>query len=124
VTHPSLPPNLSVTLGAEAHTTVNLSGNDLSFGGIVIDALHVSTDAINLTPQQQQDLESVLMTLLQDIVDESLNDALPALPIPSFTLPASVGAYGLPVGARLGIVSPALQTSPQHFILRGQIGVQ
>ncbi len=124
VSHPSLPPNLSVTLGAEAHTTVNLNGNDLSFGGIVVDALHVSTDAVNLSAQQQQDLQGVLISLIQDVVDESLNDALPALPIPSFTLPASVGAYGLPVGARLGIVSPTLQTSPQHFILRGQFGVQ
>ncbi len=122
VTHPSLPPNLSVTLGADAHTTVNLVGNDLSFGGIVIDAIHVSTDAINLTSQQQTDLQSVLMTLLQDIVNQSLNDALPAIPIPSFALPATLAQYGLPTGVRLGLVSPTLTVAPQHFTLRGNFG--
>lgn len=124
VTHPSLPPNLTITVGAEAHTTVALSGNDLSFGGIIIDQLHVSTDAINLTPQQQTDLQSVLQTFLQDIIDESLNDALPAIPIPSFELPTSLNSYGLPGGSSLGILSPALTVQPQHFILRGNFGIQ
>jgi hypothetical protein len=124
VSHPSLPPNLSITLGADAHATVTLVGNDLVFGGVVIDALHVSTDAINLTPSQQTDLETVLLTLLQDLVNQSLNDVLPAIPIPSFTLPQSLSTYGLPSGAKLGIVSPSLTTAPQHFTLRGQFGVQ
>jgi hypothetical protein len=124
VTHPSLPPNLTVTLGADAHATVDLAGNDLEFGGIVIDTLHVGTDTVNLSAQQQQDLEDVLKTLLQSIINSSLNDVLPAIPIPSFPIPASLGTFGLPVGAQLGIVGPSLSVAPQHFTLRGQFGVQ
>ena len=52
----------------------------------------------------------------------ALNDSLPALPIPSFTLPSSVSAYGLPGGAQLGITSPSLSRSGNHLLLRGGFG--
>lgn len=123
VVHPNLPPNLGVTVGADAHASVSLSGNDLIFGGIVIDDLHVSTDSINLSAQQQQDLEAVLTTLLQQLINESFNDVLPALPIPSFPLPSSLAQFGLPTGGRLGLKTPTLTVAPQHFTLRGSFGV-
>ncbi|HEX7704301.1 MAG TPA: hypothetical protein VF403_26345, partial [Kofleriaceae bacterium] len=60
----------------------------------------------------------------QQVIDTSLNNALPSLPIPSFTLPASLAAYGLPVGAQLGITNPTLAITPPHFVLRGGFGIQ
>ncbi len=61
--------------------------------------------------------------ILQDIVDRSLNDALPAIPIPGFTIPESLRSYGLPVGRELGITSPALALERGVFVLRGGFGV-
>lgn len=124
IQHPSLPPDLSVRLGADAHATVQLVGNDLTFGSIVIDQVHVSTDVVNLDAQEQQDLETALGALVQQLADQSLNNALPAIPIPAFTIPASLGQYGLPAGKQLGINNPSLSIAPQHFTLRGQFGIR
>jgi hypothetical protein len=124
VQHPDLPANLAVTLGADAHADVSLDGNDLVFGGVQVDELHVGTDDVNLTPTQQQTLEDTLLVLLQKVVDESLNGAIPALPIPAFTIPQSLSTYGLPSGKQLGINSPGLSIAPQHFTLKGQFGIR
>jgi hypothetical protein len=121
--NPVLPPDLSVRLGADAHASVSLIGNDLVFGSIVIDTLHVSTDSVNLSAEEQQELQTNLIALVQKLIDSSLNGALPALPIPSFTLPNSLNVYGLPGGSQLGVKSPSLSIAPQHFTLRGQFGV-
>jgi hypothetical protein len=124
VNHPSLPQNLAVRLGADAHASVSLVGNDLVFGGIVIDATHVGTDDINLDAQQQQSLQTLLGQLAQQLVNQSLNNALPAIPIPAFTIPATLMQYGLPAGKQLGINAPSLSVAPQHFALRGTFGVR
>lgn len=124
VQHPSLPANMAVRVGADAHASVSLVGNDIRFSGIVVDTVHVGTDDINLDAQQQQDLETVLAQLVQELANQSLNNALPAIPIPAFTIPASLGQYGLPAGQQLGVVSPVLSVAPQHFTLRGQLGIR
>jgi hypothetical protein len=124
VDHPDLPGNLQVSLGATLRTTVTLSGNDLRFGGITIGELHISSDALSLGPADQQQLEDMLRPLLQQLADSALNDALPSIPLPTFTIPSSLGPYGLPVGEELGITSPTLTTAPQHFTLRGGFGIR
>ena len=113
---------IRVTLGALASTDVALMGNDLSFSAITIDELFFSTGDVSLDPATRDVLEGFLRTLVQSIVDNVLNDSLPALPIPSFELPASLATYGLPAGAELGIRSPALAREDQHFVLRGSFG--
>lgn len=126
IQHPSLPPDLTVRFGADAHASVSLdtATNDLTFGTIVIDEVYVSTDIVNLDMQQQQDLETALLALAQQLVGQSLNNALPAIPIPAFTIPQSLGQYGLPVGKQLGINNPTLSIAPQHFTLRGNFGIR
>jgi Glucodextranase, domain B len=114
----------AVTVGVRAHTDVALVGNALSFSGIVIDELHLSSDAIDLTSMQQASLQMLIQQLVQQVIDTSLNSALPSLPIPSFTLPASLAAYGLPAGAQLGITTPSLVVTAPHFVLSGGFGVQ
>jgi hypothetical protein len=56
-------------------------------------------------------------------VSGSLSNALPALPIPSFPIPASLAAFGIPVGSSLDVMSPALQVSAPWFVLRGTFGI-
>lgn len=126
IQHPDLPAGLTVRFGADAHASVALdtATNDLTFSAITVDDVHVSTDVANLDAQEQQSLETVLGQLAQQLVDQSLNNALPAIPIPAFTIPASLAQYGLPAGKQLGINSPALSVAPQHFTLRGTFGIR
>ncbi len=113
---------LPVTLGARSTANVRLVGNDLAFDGIVIDELFFSTREVSLDEETREILEGFLISLVQSLVDSVLNDSLPAIPIPSFELPASLATYGVPVGTELGIRSPTLANEPQHFVLRGNFG--
>jgi hypothetical protein len=111
-----------VVLGARASTDVALSGNDITFGTITVTDLYFSAEGVSLDMSTRETLERFFTSLVQSIVDGALNDALPALPIPSFTLPASVSDFGLTPGMELGITSPALATERPHFVLRGDFG--
>jgi hypothetical protein len=115
---------IDITLGAIAETSVTINGTDLSFGSVNITELVFSTPSVALDASTRSVLEGFLRTLLQDIVDTSLNGALPSLPIPGFTLPASVGAFGLPVGQELTIVMPTLRDTLTHYILEGSFGLR
>ncbi len=112
-----------VTLGARATTNVTLAGEDLNFGRVTITELAFSTGDVSLDAETRATLEGFLRRLVQVMVDNLLNDSLPAIPIPSFPIPASLAPFGLPAGERLGITSPALRNEPQHFVLRGGFGV-
>jgi hypothetical protein len=124
IQYPGLPPNTAVTFGARAHTTVSLSGNDLVFGGFVLDEVRVSSDLFTFDAAELMTIEDALADVAQNIITQSLNNAIPAIPIPAFEIPSSLGTFGLPVGEELGIVNPALQSSGQHFVLRGSFGLR
>lgn len=115
---------LTLNLGATATSSVTLNGNDLVFGNVVIDELYFSPEGVSLDETNRDILEQFLRRLLQNVLNQSLNGALPALPIPSFELPASVGQFGLPVGAQLGVRQPGLSNTMTHFVLDGAFGVR
>jgi hypothetical protein len=123
VTDPSTSTSITVAFGARAHAAIALTGDDLHFSGITIDELHVSSDAGAWDATEQQTIEDLLHALAQQLVDQSLNNALPALPIPSFPIGSSLTSFGIPVG-NLGISSPVLSETPPHFVLRGGLGLQ
>ncbi len=111
-----------VSIGARASGAVTLMGDSLRFGSITLDETHVSVSSESITASDRAALSAAATMLLQTYVTRSLNDALPTIPIPSFAIPASLGTYGLPVGAQLGIRSPALTQTRQRFELRGGFG--
>ncbi len=115
---------IRASLGARASTTVTLVGNDLRFAGVRLDELYVGFDDTSMSSMERDNLAMAMRMILQDIVDRSLNDALPAIPIPGFTIPESLRSYGLPVGRELGITSPALALERGVFVLRGGFGVR
>ena len=117
-----LPP-LRVELGARATSTPSLVANDLKFGSFVITEMVFSTGDVSLDASTNAILTSMLRTLLQRVIDQALNNALPALPIPSFALPASLVTYGIGPG-RLGLVNPTLGFAPRNFRLSSQLGIQ
>jgi hypothetical protein len=115
---------ITLWLSARAHTRVALAGNDLRFSELVVDELFFSTPDATLDGETRDTVEGVLLRLIQNLVAGALNNALPALPIPSFTLPESVRAYGLTPGMELGLVDPVLAVEPQHYVLRSRFGAR
>lgn len=115
---------IRASIGARATTTVALMGNDLRFTGVRLDELYVGFDDTSMSAMDRTNLSMAMQMILQTIVDRSLNDALPAIPIPGFTIPESLRSYGLPVGRELGITSPALALEQGLFVLRGGFGVR
>ncbi len=115
---------IQVSLGTRASLRATLVGDDLDFDDLSIDELFFSTDLASLDSSTRDTIEGFLTRLLERILRPALNDALPAIPIPSFVLPAAVSAFGLPAGARLGLVSPTLAMEPPHVVLRGEFAVR
>ena len=111
-----------VSVGTRASGAITLSGNSLRFGGVTLDEVKVSITSESIPMGERDALVTGLRALVQQYVERSLNDALPAIPIPGFTIPASLGSYGLPVGATLGIRAPSLGNARQRFELRGGFG--
>lgn len=124
VTFPGARSPLRISLGARAGASVTLVGNDLRFGSVTLDELHVSLDSQSITGTEREALVRGLRFVVQDLVERSLNDALPAIPLPGFAIPSSLSAYGLPVGRELGITSPSLSFDAGRFVLRGGFGLR
>lgn len=114
---------ITIMFGGHANAKVSMNGNALTFGNLSLDKLYVSF-AATLSQQQRDAMEQFLTSALADVLANAINNGLPAFPIPSFTLPASVSTYGLPAGAQLGIVNPVLSTGNAHCVLDGQFGAQ
>lgn len=115
---------LPISLGATATTTVSVQNDALEFGVITVENLYFSTDAVSLDPNTRAAVESFLAGLVRGIVNASLNNALPSLPIPSFTLPASLSTFGLPANANLTISTTSTTQTTAQYLLRGNFKIQ
>lgn len=115
---------VNAVLGARASMAVALAGEDLRFSDFQVEELYFSTDLASVDMSTRDTIEGFLRRLLERVMTSALDGALPAIPIPSFRLPASLGTYGLPVGAQLGISSPTLTREAPHFVLRGGFAVR
>ncbi len=114
---------LEIDLAALASAGVSLVGeNEIHFDGLTVDRLLFTTPTVHLAPGVRAILEDLLTEIVQSLLDDMVNSALPALPIPEFTLPASLEPYGVPGGTRLGIRQPVLQLGPAHFLVLGNMG--
>jgi hypothetical protein len=98
-------------------------GDELRFGNLHIEQLYFSTDATTLDSTTKAILENFLLNLLQSVINNSLNNALPALPIPSFELPQSLSQYGIPGGQNLGIQTSSYQQTLSQYLLHGTFAV-
>jgi hypothetical protein len=122
VSHPDLPPGLRATVGARIRAQATLLAEDLVFDDVVVDELIVSTGAVTLDAPSRATLQDLVERLLVKMADVALNDSLPVLPATVITIPPSLGAYGLPVGTRLG-GTPSLALGPDHVFLDGIISI-
>ncbi len=125
IAYPGLFENpITLVVGATADTSIALNGDEISFADVVIDEFYFSPEEASITEAARDVLENFLQVLLQNVIDQSLNAALPALPIPSFTITPDLGQYGLPVGGSLGLVDADMEQTLRHLILRAEFGVQ
>lgn len=111
-------------LASRLSLRVSLREGALSFDDMRVDDLHLSLDSVNLDATSRAVLEDLLATILQDLVGQALQGALPSLPVPSFALPAELTAYGLPANATLGLTAPALDIAGDHLLLTGGSGIR
>ena len=113
-----------LTVGARVSVAVSLAGDLLVFDDFAIDELHVSADGVDVSTEDMEIIDDALAPLLEHVIGSALADSLPALPIPSLPLPASLTAFGLPAGAELTVVSPSLTVEPPHLVTRGSFGLR
>ena len=115
---------IPIRAAIRAHASASLADDDLIFSALTIDELHLNAPGTPLGAVAAATLETTFRALLAQMAERSLNDALPRLPVPAFTVPEALGVYGLPAGAKLGIVGSTLATNGQHAVLRGGFGVR
>lgn len=113
-----------LSAGAEASATVALDGDTLTLEDVALDAVHVTAVDAALDPLEQTLVDLAARALLQRLLDAALGAAAQGLPVPAFEIPPSLGLFGLPVGDKLGIVNPALESTPTHVILGGEFGIR
>lgn len=111
-------------IGASATTDINMSSDEIDFDDVTIDQFHFSTQDVSINQGTYDALEGFLMALMQGVIDDAVNSALPAIPIPSFTIPDSMGAYDLPAGDDLGLTSATIDQTETHLEITGELGIQ
>jgi hypothetical protein len=116
-----------VMFGGVAGATATLEGDELVFGNITLDVendLYITFLSDSIPESARDILTGVLGTVVRNILLDAVNDGLPAIPIPTFTLPADLADFGLPANAEIGITSPILEILGNHFRLQGGFGVR
>jgi len=116
---------LTLQFGAVASSGFDLlPGDVIRFRDVTVDELVFAPEDASLDPATRDVLEEFLLDLVQYVVDDSLNSALPALPIPDFEVPADLAEFGIPAGTRLGIVGPVIENTTTHFVVEGNFGAR
>ena len=91
------------------------------FDPITIEDLVISSPDIQLNTEALNSIEELVVTVMQDILNEALNQALPVFPIPEFALPNSLNAYGVPNGTILRAENLSLSSDTTRLIVKGNL---
>lgn len=114
---------IQVRLAAEISATVNVIGErELAFDGIDIDRFYLALGGAEMPPRAREVLENTLRRVVQGIVDRSLNDGLPVLPLPEFVIPDDLARFDLPPGVGLGLRMPRLSGTLAAWLFDGNFG--
>jgi len=115
---------VELDVGATATTDVAIDGDEIDFGNVELEEFHLSPRDISINSGTRTVLEDFLGDLFQQILDQSVNAAIPSLPIPSFTIPDSMDDYNLPAGDDIGLTGPDLDQNSTHLRLESDFGIQ
>jgi len=114
---------LTVVIGARAGARVTVEDGALGFGGLTVEAIHLTAVDAPLDAAERAALEDLAVALVQDLLDTVLGDAFPAVPLPSLVLPDTASGLGLPPGSALGFGSARLDNVPPHLVFTGSFEV-
>lgn len=126
VAYPSLLPEpIVANIGVKISTGVDVVGGDeLDFRDIELIDFYFDPLGATLDGDVTETVEDFIAEIVQTLLDDALNSALPNFPIPSFELPDSITEFGLPGGAYFGILDPVLTIDPRHLTLQGNFGTR
>lgn len=117
------PVALDMSVAGRVSCGTALVGEVLVFNGCAVDDLQFSA-AQTLSEESSAHADALLRQVVGAMLAQAARDALPRLPVPIFTLPASVINFGLPANAQMGITSATLTNMTRHHVLRGQFGIR
>lgn len=118
-----LPIPVTGTVAARVSCATRLQGDALVLEECTVDDLEfAATQQLDAATTVQ--VESLLSGVVGAMLPAAAAGALPVLPVPAFTLPASLAAFGLPAGEQFGIVVPTATSVPPHQLLRGRLGLR
>jgi len=114
----------AVRAAGRAHASASLADDALTFSALAIDEFQFIAPGAPSDRTTAEILETILETLFTQMAERSLNDSLPRLPVPAFTVPDTLAPYGLPAGKQLGITGATLTLADRHAVLRGAFGIR
>ena len=122
--HPTLfPGTVDGTVAGRVSCVPQINGGVLVLSACIVDELRFAA-AQRLDAATFAQVEGLMRGILEAILPAAANGSVPSLPVPFFTLPASLGPFGLPVGATLGVVGPVVHTSGAHHVRIGSFGIR
>ena len=122
--HPALFANpLQGALAGRVSCSSQLNGDAIVLGACTVDEFHFVHDR-SLDAATATQVEGLLTNVLSAMLSIAGQNALQVLPVPAFTLPASLGVFGLPTTGSLGLVGPTLVTQAPHYVVRGNMGMR
>ena len=116
--------SLALQAAAEFVVDVSLVGErDIEFTNVeIVDSLHISFFGGSVPDDVRGLIEIQLTDILERLIERSLNDGLPSLPLPEFKIPASLAEFDLPTDVGLGLRQPALDGREAIWSLGGTFG--
>ena len=109
-------------LVARLSAGVELIGDrELNFSGVSVEEAVFSLGS-SVPSASRQILEDVLTEVLQRLIDDALNNALPVIPLPELTIPGGFEQFDLPFTTRLGLRAPELSGDRGMWRLSGDFG--
>ena len=108
---------------AVIHAGVRIEGdNDVIFDDVTVEELHLGLGGAQMPAQAREVLENTLSSVIQRLIDRTLNAGLPVIPLPEFMIPQGLAEFDLPVGRGLGLRQPRLSGREAAWFLDGNFG--
>jgi len=114
---------LSFRAGTHVDVDVELlDNNGIRFARAQVANLRVSLDGAALGTVENQGVDALMSEILQGVIDETLRESIPVLPIPAFVTPPELVAYGIDEGIVLGLTDANLVSDERNWFAMGTFG--